>query len=228
MNSQLPLDLCGRIERCGVIAVLVVDDAKHSVPLARALVAGGIDVMELTLRTPAALEALRRVREEVPEMLAGIGTVLTTQQVEAVAKLKAAFAVAPGTNPRVISAAREQGLPFMPGVATPSDIEAALELDCRDLKFFPAEPCGGLAYLKNAAAPYAHLGVRFVPLGGLTPKNMKDYLADPFIMAVGGSWLAPRQLIQDQGWDKIRANASEARTLADAVRPNPKFVKTAG
>lgn len=219
MNSQLPLDLCRRIERCAVIAVLVIDDAKHAVPLARALVAGGVDVMELTLRTPAALEALRRVREEVPEMLAGIGTVLTPQQIEEVARLKAAFAVAPGTNPRVISAARERGLPFMPGVATPSDIEAALELGCRDLKFFPAEPCGGLAYLKNMAAPYAHLGVRFVPLGGLTTKNLKDYLAEPSIMAVGGSWLAPRQLIHDQGWDKIRANAGEARSLADSIAP---------
>jgi 2-dehydro-3-deoxyphosphogluconate aldolase/(4S)-4-hydroxy-2-oxoglutarate aldolase len=218
MNSQLPLDLCRRIERCGVIAVLVIDDAKHAVPLARALVAGGVDVMELTLRTPAALEALRRVCEEVPEMIAGIGTVLTPQQIEEVAKLKASFAVAPGTNPRVISAAHERGLPFMPGVATPSDIEAALELGCRDLKFFPAEPCGGLAYLKNMAAPYAHLGVRFVPLGGLTTKNLKDYLAEPSIMAVGGSWLAPRQLIHDQGWDKIRANASEARALAASVR----------
>jgi len=220
MDSQLPLDICKRIERCGVIAVLVIDDAKHAVPLARALVAGGVDAMELTLRTPAALEALRRVRAEVPEMLAGIGTVLTPQQVEEVANLKASFAVSPGTNPRVITAARERGLPFMPGVATPSDIEAALELGCRDLKFFPAESCGGLAYLKNMTAPYAHLGVRFVPLGGLTTKNLKDYLAEPSIMAVGGSWLAPRPLIQAEAWDKITANANEARSLASSVRPN--------
>jgi 2-dehydro-3-deoxyphosphogluconate aldolase / (4S)-4-hydroxy-2-oxoglutarate aldolase len=219
MISQLPEDLSKRIERCGVIAVLVIDDAKHAVPLARALVAGGVDVMELTLRTPAALEALRRVRAEVREMLAGIGTVLTPQQVEEVAKLKAAFAVSPGTNPRVIAAARERDLPFMPGVATPSDIEAALELGCRDLKFFPAEACGGLAYLKNMAAPYAHLGVRFVPLGGLTTKNLKDYLAEPSIMAVGGSWLTPRPLIQAEAWDKITANASEARSIASAARP---------
>jgi 2-dehydro-3-deoxyphosphogluconate aldolase/(4S)-4-hydroxy-2-oxoglutarate aldolase len=220
MESQLPAEIFARIERCAVIAVLVIDDAKHAVPLARALVAGGVDVMELTLRTPAALEAMRRVRDEVPGMLAGIGTVLTPQQVEQVVKLKAAFAVSPGTNPRVIAAARESGLPFMPGVATPSDIEAALELGCRDLKFFPAESCGGLAYLKNMAAPYAHLGVRFVPLGGLTTKNLKDYLAEPSILAVGGSWLAPRPLIQAQAWDKIRANASEARELAISARPN--------
>lgn len=218
MNSQLPPELFQRIERCGVIAVLVIDDAQHAVPLARALIAGGIDAMELTLRTPAALEALRRVRAEVPEMLAGIGTVLTPEQVGEVAKLKGAFAVAPGTNPRVIQAAREQGLPFMPGVATPSDVEAAIEAGCRDLKFFPAESCGGLAYLKNMAAPYVHLGVRFVPLGGLTAKNLKDYLADPLTLAVGGSWLAPRALIQAQDWDQIRANAAEARAIVLSVR----------
>lgn len=219
MESQLPSKLYQSIERSGVVAVLVVDDAKHAVPLARALLAGGVDAMELTLRTPAALEALRRVQAEVPEMLAGIGTVLTTQQVAEVAKLKAAFAVAPGMNPRVVSAARDHGLPFMPGVATPSDVEAALELGCRDLKFFPAEPCGGLSYLKNMSAPYAHLGVRFVPLGGLSAKNLKEYMEERSILAVGGSWLAPRPLIQSEDWEKIRANAAEARSIISAVRP---------
>lgn len=218
MESQLPPEILKRIERCGVIAVLVIDDAPQAVPLARALLAGGIDAMELTLRTPAALEALRRVRAEVPEMLAGIGTVLTPRQIEEVARLKADFAVAPGTNPRVITAAREHGLPFMPGVATPSDIEAAVELGCRELKFFPAEPCGGLAYLRNMAAPYVHLGIRFAPLGGLTSKNLKDYMEDPLISAVGGSWLAPRALIQAQAWDKITASASEARNIVSSVR----------
>jgi len=218
MESQLPKHISKRIEQCAVVAVLVVDDARHAVPLARALLGGGVDVMELTLRTPAALEALRRVRDEVPEMLTGIGTVLTPQQVEQIAALNAAFAVAPGTNRRVINAARECGLPFMPGVATPTDIETALELGCCDLKFFPAEACGGLAYLRNMAAPYAHLGVRFVPLGGLTVKNLKDYLSEPCVMAVGGSWLAPRQLIQAEAWEQIRTNARDARTAADAVR----------
>ena len=217
MDSQLPPEILRRIEKCRVIAVLVVNEAKQAVPLARALLEGGIDVMELTLRTPAALEALRRVREEVPEMLAGIGTVLNSQQVAEIARLKAAFAVAPGTNPRVITAAKEHGLPFMPGVAVPSDLEAALELGCRDLKFFPAEPSGGLAYLKNMSAPYAHLGVRFVPLGGLSTKNVKDYLAHPSILAVGGSWLAPGELIKAEAWDKIRANASEAREIVKSL-----------
>ena len=218
MNSQIPPELTQRIENCGVIAVLVIDEAEHAVPLARALLAGGIDAMELTLRTPAALEALRRVREEVPEMLAGIGTVLTSEQVGQVARLNAAFAVAPGTNPRVIAAARAHGLPFMPGVATPSDIEAAIEAGCRELKFFPAEPSGGLSYLKNMSAPYLHLGVRFVPLGGLTATNVKDYLESPLTLAVGGSWLAPRPLIQAQNWDQIRANAAEASAAVKAVR----------
>ena len=180
--------------------------------------AGGIDVIELTLRTPVALGAMLRICDEVPKMLVGIGTVLTPQQVEEIVRLRAAFAVAPGTNPGVITAAREASLPFMPGVATPSDIERALELGCRDLKFFPAESCGGLTYLKSMAAPYVHLGVRFIPLGGLTQKHLKDYLAEPLVMAVGGSWIGDRRLIQTEAWEKISANAREARDLASAAR----------
>lgn len=207
--------------RCGVIAVLVIDEARHAVPLARALHEGGIDVMELTLRTPAALDALRLIRSEVPEMLAGIGTILTPQQVSEVHDAGAAFGVAPGTNRRVIEEAFRVGLPFGPGIATPSELETALELGCRDVKFFPAEPSGGLKYLKSLAAPYAHLGVRYVPLGGVSLTNLSDYLADPSILAVGGSWLAPRHLIAAEDWQTVRRNATEARTLADRTRGVP-------
>jgi 2-dehydro-3-deoxyphosphogluconate aldolase/(4S)-4-hydroxy-2-oxoglutarate aldolase len=207
MNDNPVID---QVRRSGVIAVLTLDDARLAVPLARALVAGGITAMELTLRTPAALEALRAIVAEVPELLAGAGTVLTPQQVGAVRAAGAAFAVAPGTNARVIEAAREEGLFFMPGVATPSDIELAVECDCRALKFFPAEPCGGLAYLKNMAAPYAHLGLRFVPLGGITTANVRGYLQDPLILAVGGSWLAPRERIAAEDWPAITQTAQEA------------------
>jgi 2-dehydro-3-deoxyphosphogluconate aldolase/(4S)-4-hydroxy-2-oxoglutarate aldolase len=197
--------------RCsGVIAVLTLDDAKLAVPLARALVAGGITAMELTLRTPAALEALRAIVAEVPELLAGAGTVLTPKQVAEVRAAGAAFAVAPGMNPKVIKAAAKEGLFFMPGIATPSDIELAVEQGCRALKFFPAEPCGGLSYLKNMAAPYAHLGLRFVPLGGVSTGNVRAYLQDPLILAVGGSWLAPRERIAAQDWPAITKTAQEA------------------
>lgn len=218
MKSQLPAEIVERIKRCGVIAVLVVDEVRDAVPLAQALLDGGVDVMELTLRTPAAVEALTVIRADVPEMVAGIGTILTPAQVKQVADAGAAFGVAPGLSRRVVQAARELHLPFAPGVATPSDVEKGLELGCRDLKFFPAEPTGGLKYLKSIAAPYTHLGLRFVPLGGINLDNSTGYLADPLVLAVGGSWLAPRSLIQNGEWLAIRTRAAEARAAVDRLR----------
>jgi 2-dehydro-3-deoxyphosphogluconate aldolase/(4S)-4-hydroxy-2-oxoglutarate aldolase len=198
--------------------VLVVDELAHAVPLARALLDGGVDAMELTLRTPVALNALQTIRAEVPGMLPGVGTVLTPEQARLAADAGAAFGVAPGMNPRVVRAANDVGLPFAPGVSTASDLEAAVELGCREMKFFPAEPTGGIAYLNSLAAPYAHLGVRFVPLGGLKPENVRGYLSSPLVLAVGGSWIAPRHLIQQEDWDAIRASAAQARTIADEAR----------
>ncbi len=210
--------LAQKIETTGIVAVLVVDRVEDAVPLAQALLKGGIDVMELTLRTPAALDALRTIRRDVPEMVAGVGTILTTDQVARVVEADAAFGVAPGLNPRILMAAREAGLSFAPGIVTPSDIEAALEFDCKLLKFFPAEPSGGLSFLKAMAAPYAHLGLKFVPLGGLNALNMASYLADPNIAALGGSWLAPRNLIKEGAWDRITALAVEARQIIKTTR----------
>lgn len=208
--------LAEKISASGVVAVLVVDDVKDAVPLARALLEGGVDVMELTLRTPAALDALKVIRREVPEMLAGIGTILSPEQLRAAREAGAAFGVAPGCNPRVLAAAREEGFPFAPGIATPTDIEMALEHGCRLLKFFPAEQLGGLSHLRAMAAPYAHLGVRYLPLGGLTAANAAAYLQDPLIAAIGGSWIAPRDLIKSGDWPKITANAHGAAALAKA------------
>jgi len=218
MSPAFDPTLAQRIETCGIVAVLVIDDAKDAVPLAKALLAGGVDVMELTLRTPAALDALKAIRAEVPEMLAGVGTILTTDQVKQVVAAGAAFGVAPGVNPRILAAAREAGLSFAPGIVTPSDIEVSLEHGCKILKFFPAEPSGGLAYLKAMAAPYAHLGLKFVPLGGLNAKNMASYLADAQVAALGGSWLAPRDLIKAGEWDKITALAAEAVQIIKSTR----------
>ncbi len=215
MKTAFPVELQTIIEARGVVAVLVIDDVNHAVPVARALLRGGITSMELTLRTPAAFDCIRAIRQEVPEMLAGVGTVLEPRQVTEVVRAGGAFAVAPGCNPRVIAAALDAGLPFAPGISTASDIEHALEAGCRLLKFFPAEPSGGLAYLNSLAAPYAHLGLRYIPLGGLNAKNMRAYLENPYIAALGGSWLAPRDLIAAQRWDEIAANAQAA---ADAVR----------
>lgn len=207
-----------RIWRSGVVAVLVVDRVEDAVPLASALLDGGVDIMELTLRTPAAIDALRLVKANVPQMMAGVGTILTVDQVHQVVEAGAAFGVAPGMNANVVRAAQAAGLPFMPGIVTPSDIEQALECDCRALKFFPAEPSGGLSYLKNIAAPYAHLNVRYIPLGGLTLANARSYLEDPQVLAVGGSWIAKREQIERREWEAIAKNAREARTLVDQIR----------
>ena len=198
--------------------MLLIDDAEDAVPAARALLAGGVDCMELTLRTPVAMEALRRIRAEVPEMIAGVGTILTPQQARDVKAADASFGVSPGMNPRVVAEAVQIGLPFAPGICTPSDIEQALEHGCKLLKFFPAEPCGGLSYLKNIAAPYAHLGLRYVPLGGVDQNNAGSYLSDPLIHAVGGSWLASRQALQSKAWDEITANARAASQLVTQLR----------
>lgn len=218
MSDAFSPELAARIERAGIVAVLVIDRVEDAVPLARALLAGGVDVMELTLRTDAALGALEAIRSSVPEMLAGVGTVLTPAQVREVKDAGAEFAVSPGLNRRVLNAAAEAGLSFAPGIATPSDIEAGLECGCKMLKFFPCEPSGGLSYLKAMAAPYLHLGIKFIPLGGVNAKNMATYLADPLVPALGGSWLAPRDAIRSGDWDAITSLAAEATAIISQTR----------
>ena len=218
MESQFPADVLERIEHSGVIAVLIIDDVEHAVPVAEALLAGGITAMELTLRTPAALDSLIRINEQVPDMLAGVGTVLTTQQVQEIVNAGAALGVAPGLNEDVVRKAQELGLPFAPGIATPSELEKAVSMGCREVKFFPAEAMGGLKYIRSCGAPYRHLGIRYIPLGGLNAGNMSDYLKEPTVVALGGSWIAKRELIQNQDWKTITQNAAEARKLADQAK----------
>jgi 2-dehydro-3-deoxyphosphogluconate aldolase / (4S)-4-hydroxy-2-oxoglutarate aldolase len=218
MKEAFDPQLAARISRSGVVAVLVIDRAEDGPPVARALLEGGIAAMELTLRTPAAIDALKLIRAEVPDMLAGIGTIITTDQLESAISAGAAFGVAPGTNPRVLAAAKEMDFSFAPGILTPSDIETALEFGCKLLKFFPAEISGGLAYLKNISAPYAHLGLRYIPLGGLNSLNMASYLSDPLVAALGGSWIAPREVINRQDWAAIMGSAAQAAQLAAQAR----------
>ncbi|PTX92813.1 keto-deoxy-phosphogluconate aldolase [Spartobacteria bacterium LR76] len=213
MSVAFDPSLAAKIEKCGIIAVLIIDRVDDAVPLARALLAGGVNVMELTLRTPAAIDALKAITAEVPEMVAGVGTVLTPAQAKLAKESGAAFAVAPGFNPRVLEAAREQGISFAPGVLTPTDIELAVEGGCKLLKLFPAEPSGGLKYLKAVAAPYAHLGLKYIPLGGLNSANMGSYIADPLVSALGGSWLAPKDLIKAGKWDEITRLAKESTEI---------------
>jgi 2-dehydro-3-deoxyphosphogluconate aldolase/(4S)-4-hydroxy-2-oxoglutarate aldolase len=207
-----------KLRQSGVVAVLVIDDPDHAAPLAKTLFENGIGAMELTLRTPAAVAALKAVRAEVPEMLAGIGTILTPDQVREVADAGAEFGVSPGMNPRVVRAAREIGLPFAPGIATPSELENAIEEGCRTVKFFPAATLGGVPHLKSMASPYAHLGIQYIPLGGVNLGNLAAYLGEDSVPAVGGSWIATRNLINDENWKEIAANASEARRAVDDIR----------
>jgi 2-dehydro-3-deoxyphosphogluconate aldolase / (4S)-4-hydroxy-2-oxoglutarate aldolase len=207
-----------RIGRCGLVATLTVDDPGKAVALAKALLAGGMDVMELTLRTSGAFDALSAVKKEVPQMLAGVGTVLETLQLERIVEIGADFAVAPGMNPKIIKRAFELGIPFAPGICTPSDIERAVEFGCKILKFFPAQPSGGMKYLKSIAAPYSHLGLKYVPLGGLNAENMVDYLSNELILAVGGSWIAPRDAINQGDWSRITENTKTAIEKIKEIR----------
>jgi len=185
------------------------------VPLSRALLAGGINAIELTLRTPVALEALTAVCAGVPEMLIGAGTILTPETALQVKEAGAHFGVSPGMNPRVIQAAQGAGLPFAPGISTPTDLEGAIEQGCRFVKFFPAEASGGISYLRSMAAPYRHLGIRYFPLGGVNAGNMIDYLNEDNVPTVGGSWIVKRDLVMNEDWDGITACAVEVRNTLD-------------
>lgn len=210
----LDSELGRHIQRSQVIAVLVIDRVEDAVPVAESLLAGGVDIMELTLRTEAALDALVEIRQRVPEMVAGVGTILTKQQADLAHAAGAAFGVAPAVNREVALHAMDLGMRFAPGVMTPTDIDQSVEIGCRLLKFFPAESSGGLPHLNNIAAPYLHLGLKFIPLGGIKLSNMLDYLRSDLIAAVGGSWLAPREVIAARDWQRIEANAREARARA--------------
>ncbi len=217
-KTLVPPAMVKQLESVGIMAVLVVDDAQDAVPLARLLIENGIRGMELTLRTSAAFEALEMIRHAVPEMFAGVGTVLTTEQVLAAKLHGSAFGVAPGYNSDVVAAASAAGLPFAPGVATPSEIEGAFNQGCQILKFFHAEGMGGAKYLQAINAPYKHLGLRYIPLGGLGAHNLRDYLALPEVVAIGGSWIAPQAMIKAKDWTAIARNAKEASSIFEEVR----------
>lgn len=217
MNAFDPA-LAQKISNASNIAVVILDDADKAVTLATTLLEGGITVMELTLRTPAALQALARIAKTVPEMIVGAGTVLTYEQLIQARDAGAAFGVAPGFNPQIVTAAKQAGFSFAPGVMTPSEIEGAVACGCRLLKFFPASVIGGLKAIQTLVAPYNHLGLKYIPLGGLNPETTRDYLASPLIAACGGSWIAPAKSINAGDWETIRANAQHATEIARAAR----------
>ena len=193
-----------------IIPVIVIDDPEAAVPLAGALLEGGIDVIEITFRTAAAAESITRIRTALPDMLVGAGTVLTAEQADRAIDAGAGFGLAPGFNSEVVVHFNGRGGHFIPGVMTPSDIERALDVDCTLMKFFPAGPAGGIPMLQALAGPYAGHGVRFCPTGGITPANMADYLALDIVFAVGGSWLATKEQIADRDWSSITRQARDA------------------
>ncbi len=210
--------IINKIADAGIMAVLVIDSLEHIKPLVTALLKGGVDTIELTLRTPVALAAAVIVKKEFPEITLGFGTVISVEQVKKVLDTGADFAVAPGCNPKIISEAYKQGLPFAPGIMTPSDIEIAVEHGCQVLKFFPAETSGGLKHLNSIVNPYQYLGLQFIPLGGCNLNNATEYLKSELITAIGGSWIAERSLIHAENWDKITENALAIKNLINNLK----------
>ena len=194
-----------------VMPVVVVDGPEAAVPLSRALVAGGLPSVEITLRTPEAMAAIERVAAEVPEAVVGAGTVTTPEQAGAAARAGAKFLVSPGCSPRLSAAMADTGLPFLPGVSTVSEAMALLEQGVHEMKFFPAEPAGGAAFLKALSSPLPQ--ARFCPTGGITADSAPTYLALPNVGCVGGSWLTPASLVEAGRWDEVTELAREAAQL---------------
>lgn len=193
-----------------VIPVIVLDDVEDAVPLAEALLAGGLNIIEVTFRTTAAAESIERIANALPEMLVGAGTVVTPEQAQRAVDAGSQFGLAPGTDPETIAFFRDRKIPFVPGIMTPSDIQAAVKGGCTSLKFFPAGAAGGSKLLKAMAAPYANLGVKFCPTGGVSLDNMNEYLSLPEVFAIGGSWLATRPQIQAKDWSTVTAQVKQA------------------
>jgi 2-dehydro-3-deoxyphosphogluconate aldolase / (4S)-4-hydroxy-2-oxoglutarate aldolase len=210
-------EVTGRLRATRIVPVITIDDPDHAVPLARALLDGGIACAEITFRTPRAAAALERIAGELPEMLVGAGTILTPAQAAAARAAGARFIVAPGFGPRMVDYCLEHEIPVYPGVATPTEVEMALEHGLTTLKFFPAEPMGGLAYLKAIAAPY--VGVTFMPTGGINASNITSYLAFNRIAACGGSWMAPAEWIAARQFDRIRDESRRASVLVHGQQP---------
>lgn len=203
-----------QIAQTRLVPVAVIDRVEDAVPLAETLHEAGVDVIEVTFRTPVAAEAVRNICTAFPDMLVGAGTLLDIYQVEQAVEAGAKFGVSPGIREPVVMKALSLDLPFVPGVMTPSDVETGLAVGCKLLKFFPAEAAGGIPMLKALAGPYGHTGVRFVPLGGVTLENARAYLDLPMVAAIGGSWFLDRELIAKRDWKRILELTRQAVEIA--------------
>ena len=195
------MDFLDKLSLAGLVPVIAINDAEDAVPLCRALAEGGLPVAEITFRTAAAEESIRRVHEELPNVLLCAGTVLTTDQVDRAVNAGAAAIVSPGLNPTVVKYCVDKGIPVCPGTSNPSDIEVALSFGLKAVKVFPAEAIGGIKLIKSMAAPYGD--VKFMPTGGVNENNMLDYLSFPKILCCGGSWMVPKDAVEAKDWGRI-------------------------
>lgn len=211
-----------RIAELGVVPVIAIDDANRAIALADALLEGGLPVAEITFRTKAAAEAIAIMAQERPALITGAGTILDTANLEAARAAGARFGLAPGYDPRITAAAVDIGLPFAPGIMTPSELGAGLADGIRLFKFFPAKAAGDRELLSAIHAPFAHLAPRFVPTGGVTPDTMRDWLRLPAVAAVGGTWIATREDIASDNFAGITRKAREAVALAAQIREENK------
>ncbi|MCX5334538.1 bifunctional 4-hydroxy-2-oxoglutarate aldolase/2-dehydro-3-deoxy-phosphogluconate aldolase [Streptomyces sp. NBC_00140] len=215
MTSPLPSSpYASVLDLAPVVPVVVIEDASDAVPLARALVAGGLPAIEVTLRTPVALEAIRAIADGVPGAVVGAGTVVRPEQVTQCVRAGARFLVSPGWTDVLLTAMRASGVPFLPGVSTVSEVVALLERGVREMKFFPAQAAGGTAYLKSLAGPLPQ--ARFCPTGGIGPANAPEYLSLPNVGCVGGTWMLPADAVAARDWDRIEELARAASGLRDA------------
>lgn len=211
-------DVIARLERSGVVPVVEIADASAAVALVGALADGGLDVIEVTLRTAAGLDAIRAIAAERPDVLLGAGTLLSVPQLQEAVAAGAQFGVSPGFDPGLVAAAREAAFPYVPGVATASEVQRAIAGGTTMLKFFPAKIAGGPAALTALTGPFRVAGVRFMPTGGIREDDLPDYLGVSSVVAVGGTWLTPAADIAAGDWDAIRARAAQARAAVDAAR----------
>jgi 2-dehydro-3-deoxyphosphogluconate aldolase/(4S)-4-hydroxy-2-oxoglutarate aldolase len=199
-----------------LVCVAVIDKPEDAVPLAEALLAGGLNCIEVTFRTAGAAESISAIRKNVPQIVVGAGTLLTSEQVKQAIGAGAQFGVSPGLSEIVSTTTQEKDFPLFPGVITPGEIMRALELGWKNLKFFPAETFGGVNALKALIGPFGHTGVKFIPTGGITAATLPNYLAIPQVAAIGGSWMAERKLVAEKSWDKITALTAEAMKVIAA------------
>ncbi len=209
-------EMMKKLQKLGIVPVVVLNDAKDALPLAERLVNGGLPCAEVTFRTAAAEESIRQMAKAYPDMIIGAGTVLTCEQADRAIDAGAKFIVSPGFNPKVTEYVLKRGVPMTPGVCTPTEIEAALQFDLDVLKFFPAEPSGGLKMIKALCAPY--VGLNFMPTGGINADNVRDYLKYDRIVACGGSWMVSGSLVKEGKFDEIENMVREAAAIVKEIR----------